>query len=487
MYLNEQLIHIGQSLAGIVPELFLALFLLIYLIAELLLHRYVNKDIMGRILFITTLAGAVLALGFVLGQWGETPGFRFHSMLFLDNIAVFFKLLVIGAWIFTLLHIRIVDYDFPTELNALLIAATLGLCLLCMATHWLSVYIALELVSVSSYLLVALSPSKKAAEGSLKYLLFGAISSAIMLYGISLIYGLTGTLDFTDPAMRFELARKVPFVMYTAIFMTFGGILFKLSLVPFHVWAPDVYEATPTPLVSFLSVAPKAAVLLVLMRAVSALPTELLPLLGGIALISIIIGNVAALWQQNARRLLAYSSIAQAGYLIIGIVAFTALGFESATFYMAAYLLLNMGAFLLIDLLRPRSQTILSEYAGLGKKHIWIASTLTLIMVALAGLPPTVGFTAKWLVFSALWDSYQAQGQPWLMWLLIVGIINAAISLAYYLRLPYLLFFKPALSQPIKPRFPVTVNIIVGTLLAAILLLFFKPEFLMVWIRTMSL
>lgn len=487
MYLNEQLSHIGQSIAGIVPELFLAIFLLAYLVTELLLYHFGNKANMSRFLFIVSILGAVLTLGFVLGQWGEAPAFRFQHLLFLDNKAVFFKLLVISAWLFTLLHIRLLRYTFPTELNALLIATVLGMSLLCMATHWLIVYLALELLSLSSYLLVALSPTKKAAEGSLKYLLFGSISSAVMLYGISLIYGLTGTLDLTDAGMQLGLSANTSLVMNVAMLMTVGGLLFKLSLVPFHVWTPDVYEATPTPVVSFLSVAPKVAVLLVLMRVASAFPIQLMPLLGGIALISITVGNVAALWQQNMRRLLAYSSIAQAGYLLVGIVAFSRLGFESATFYSIAYLLLNMAAFLLVDILQPRSETNLSNYAGLGKKHALVSVVLTIIMIALAGLPPTVGFTAKWLIFSSLWESYQLQSQSWLLWLLVGGIINAAISLAYYLRLPYILFFKS--PPPVSSTLPVPVvsKILAGTLLTIVLLLFFKPELLLIWIRTMSL
>jgi len=356
-----------------------------------------------------------------------------------------------------------------------------------MATHWLTVYLSLELLSLSSYLMVALSPAKKASEAGLKYLLFGSISSAVMLYGISLIYGLTGTLDLTDVAMQQGLANNTSLVMHLAMLMTIGGLLFKLSLVPFHVWTPDVYEATPTPLVSFLSVAPKVAVLLVMMRVASAFPPDLLPLLGGIALISITVGNVAALWQQNVRRLLAYSSIAQAGYLLVGIVSFNRLGFESATFYSMAYLLLNMAAFLLVDMLKPGSETRLSDYAGHGKKHAGISVILTIIMVALAGLPPTVGFTAKWLIFSALWESYQQEGQSWLLWILVGGITNAAISLAYYLRLPYTLFFKSSLSHSTSMSVPLGGKIFVGTLLAVVLLLFFKPELMMCWIRAISL
>lgn len=482
--LNEQLTHISQSLSGIVPELFLALFFLGYLITELLLTRYTDPANARRWLFWIALAGALLTLGLVMNQWPHEPTFYFRSFLLLDNKAVFFKLLVIVAWLFTLVHIRLVRYTFPPEFNALLITAVLGMCLLCMATHWLSVYLSLEMISLSSYLMVALWPTRQAAEGGLKYLLFGAVSSGIMLYGISLLYGITGTLDLYTT--NFNLVTSPPLVKNAVMLMALGGLLFKLSLVPFHVWTPDVYEAAPTPLVSFLSVAPKAAVLLMLMRVANAWSAELLPILGGIALLSITAGNVAALWQQNARRLLAYSSIAQAGYLILGIVAFNQLGVDGATFYAAAYLLVNMAAFLLIDLLLPQSDTQLAAFAGLGRQHIWISAVLTVVMVALAGLPPTVGFTAKWLVFSALWDSYQASGHSWIFWLLAGGILNAAIALAYYLRIPYLLFFKNTLPVPVDTPSALSGQVLSAFVLGAILFLFFKPDWLMQWISAVA-
>ncbi len=484
--LNDQLSLIGQSITGIVPELFLTLFFLLFLVAELLFARFGSQATMRRWLFIISLTGALGFMVLVLNQWNEPPAFRFEKLLFLDQKAVFFKLLIAISWLFALIHIRLIRYHFPAELNSLLITSVLGMSLLCMATHWLTIYLALELISLSSYLLVAISPYKKAAEGGLKYLLFGAISSAVMLYGISLLYGLTATLDLTAPGLAEALAANTPLVLYVAMLMTLGGILFKLSLAPFHVWTPDVYEAAPTPLVSFLSVAPKVAVLLVLLRVASAWPAELLQLLGGVALVSITLGNVSALWQQNARRLLAYSSIAQAGYLLVGLVAFNQLGFESATFYVAVYVLLNMSAFLLIDFILPRTETKLSDFEGLGRKHIFISVILTVVMVALAGLPPTAGFMAKWLIFSALWNAYQIQGQPWMLWLLIGGILNAAIALVYYLRIPYLLFFKKQTAIPATTTYGIGAKVIAGLLLVAIFGLFFKPEYLLQWINLLS-
>ena len=482
MNLNEQLIHIRQSLGGIAPEIFLAVFFCFFLFSELVLFKQFEKKKASSWLQNIAFAGSMITLVLVLGQWNEKPAFRFYPMLFLDHQAVFFKLLIVIAWIFALIHVRVLKYDFPPEFYAILIATVAGLNLLTMSTHLLTIYLSLELISISSYLLVAISPYKKAAEGGLKYLLFGAASSAIMLYGISLIYGLSGTMDITNGAMSAGLMNNSNLVITVSIVLTLAGALFKLSLVPFHVWTPDVYEASPTPLVSFLSVAPKAAVILVLMRLASVFPAQYFPVLGGISLISITIGNVAALWQTNARRLLAYSSIAQAGYLVVGVAAYSRFGFETATFYTAAYVVINMASFFLIDLLQPKATTELSAFEGLGKKNIWISCVLTVIMVALAGLPPTVGFTAKWLVFSALWDSYHDQGFPWMLWLLIGGILNAAIALAYYLRLPYLLFFKNTNGLSKEASDSMTGKVIAGVLLAAVLLIFFNPEWIMGWI-----
>jgi NADH-quinone oxidoreductase subunit N len=480
--ISEQLIDIRQSLTGIVPEIFLALFFCIFLLSELLFLKRFEKDKISIYLQNIAFAGGIITLLLLCGQWDTEASFRFQPLLFLDKQAVFFKILITISWLLTLLHIRILKYDFPPEYHALLIAAVLGMNLLSMSTHFLSIYLSLELVSISSYLLVALSPYKKAAEGGIKYMLFGAASSAVMLYGISLIYGLTGTLDITNEAMTAGLSGNPDFVVTVTIVLTLAGMLYKLSLVPFHVWTPDVYEAAPTPLVSFLSVAPKAAVVLVVMRLAGILPAQYFPILGGIALISMTVGNVAALWQNNVRRLLAYSSIAQAGYLLVGVAAYSRFGFESAVFYTSAYLLINLTAFFLIDLLQPRTETSFAQYEGLGRHSMWISGILTVVMVALAGLPPTVGFTSKLLIFSALWESYRQQEFPWMLWLLIGGILNAAISLAYYLKLPYLLFFKNATQTETVINQSFAGKLAAGLFGLAILILFFRPEYLTKWI-----
>ncbi|WP_332369653.1 NADH-quinone oxidoreductase subunit N [Spirosoma telluris] len=331
----------------------------------------------------------------------------------------------------------------------------------------------------------------------IKYLLFGAISSAIMLYGMSLLYGMTGTLDLTADVFGAELARQDAAVATVAILLMGAGLFFKLAGVPFHVWTPDAYEAAPVPVAAFFSVGPKAAAVLVLMRIVTALPAE--SSLGGatasslqtplavLALAGILIGNLSALRQTDAKRLLAYSTIAHAGFLLVGVVAMSQAGFEAVLFYMGTYLFISLAAFFLVDLLarsNGRDLTI-RNFAGLGPKQPLLAVALTVVMLALTGLPPTVGFTAKILSFSALYDAYQQNGNPWLLALFALGLLNALISLVYYLKIPFLLFFRPSASlsesSQAVPIPRVAVWLVVGLVLP-IVGLFLKPELLLHWL-----
>jgi NADH-quinone oxidoreductase subunit N len=241
LYLQEQLQEIRNSLSGIYPELALTVFFLVLPLLELFLRSSGEKKV-RNVLQLTSIAGSVVLLFLVCSQWGE-QGFRFNGMLFLDNKAVFYKSLAVIAWLIVLVHVRLLRYDFPAELYIVFTCIVLGIFLLCMSVHLLTVYLSVELISLSSYLLVSFSPKKKAAEGGMKYLLYGTVCSAVMLYGISFIYGLTGTLNLTDPAMLEGLLKVDVTVLYVVSLLFFGGLLFKMSLVPFHLWAPDVYES----------------------------------------------------------------------------------------------------------------------------------------------------------------------------------------------------------------------------------------------------
>ncbi|WP_138995142.1 NADH-quinone oxidoreductase subunit N [Larkinella sp. C7] len=499
MQLIDQLNDSIRSLSGFWPELALVFAIAILVVTDLVLLTRSKRPSSGQdsvqaqalsknrpVLYGLALLAVAVAGAFVTGQESQQKGFLFNSVLLLDNQAVFYKLVVTLAAFFAILHAWTVSKTpnpLPFDWLPILLALLLGLYLMTMSVNLLTIYLSIELVSISSYLLTGLSASRKASEGGLKYLLFGAVSSAIMLYGMSLLYGLTGTLALSESVE--QLTQNDSFVIYVAGFLTLGGILFKLSLVPFHVWTPDVYEAAPTPVVAFFSVAPKAAALLVLMRVLTALPANFQTPMAVIALASITLGNLSALWQTDAKRLLAYSSIAHAGFLLVGVVAFNETGFEAATFYVATYVFINLAAFLLIDLLAQahNGSLTIQDFSGLGTSQPLLSAALTTVMIALTGLPPTVGFTAKFLAFSALLEAYQTNANPWVLALFAIGLLNAVISLFYYLRIPFLLYFRPASATNLSDIHINRPQLILATVLTVpVLALFFKPDWILRWI-----
>lgn len=487
MSISEQLSDLVTSLRSIGPEGILAGGFLALLLAEILgLRRFTTQKLRQWLGWITVttliLAGCTASFQLVQGDY------LFLHFLFLDDQAVFFKqLITLSALAVVLWEISPVVYQpdqrLAPEWYALLVAMVLGLYLMTMAINLLGIYLSIELVSICSYLLTALRSTRKASEGGLKYLLFGAISSAIMLYGMSLLYGMAGTLDLTAPAFSDNLNTTDPLIVTVVGLLTLTGLFFKLSLVPFHFWTPDAYEAAPVPIAAFFSVGPKVAALLVVMRLVSALPGEFQSALAVVALGSITLGNLSALYQTDAKRLLAYSTIAQAGFLLVGVVAFNKGGFEAVTFYVATYLPMSLAAFFLVDQLAetPNGPLPLASLTGVGRQHPWLAAGLTVVMIGLTGLPPTVGFTAKLLSFSALYEAYQRSGNPWLLALFGLGLVNAVVSLFYYLKIPYLLFFKQNSTPPVITLQPVAQSriMLLSLLVGAIVWLFLQPGWLL--------
>lgn len=504
MPLTDQLNDIINSLGGFGPEAWLSASFCLLLLAELLLLR--SNRLRAR----QFLVGLSILIVLVAGSWAalsSTRGFLFTHLLFVDNQAIFMQVIVAFSAAMVLLY-EILTHDatssvthlsrpaLPLEWYSLLTAMTLGLFLMTISVNMLSIYLSIELVSICSYLLTALTADRKASEGGIKYLLFGAVSSAIMLYGMSLLYGMTGTLDLTADTFGAGLAGQDVSVVAVAMLLTLAGLLFKLAGVPFHIWTPDAYEAAPVPVAAFFSVAPKAAGVLVLMRIVTALPMEsaasasavtataIQTPLAILALAGMLIGNLSALRQTDAKRLLAYSTIAHAGFLLVGVVALNEAGFQAVLFYAGTYLFISLAAFFLIDLLaRSNGSTLtINEFAGLGSKQPLLSVALTVVMLALTGLPPTVGFTAKLLSFSALYDAYQQAGNSWLLALFGLGLLNALISLVYYLKIPFLLFFRPApvTAEPQNamalpaPAIYLTLGVTVP-----IVVLFLKPDLLL--------
>ena len=378
----------------------------------------------------------------------------FFGMIQLDFPARLIKIIVGISALICIVFVRRASHFFTgaagmSEFYMLLGVLVIGLYAMSMASHLIFLYLSVELVSISSYILTAyVRKNKAAAEASVKYILFGAFSSAIMLYGISLIYGLTGSLDPAHAAFTAQLASHPAGVQLVALSLILAGLLFKLGAVPFQFWVPDIYQGASFPVVAFFSVAPKAAAFLLLMRflfklEVLEVTTYLQWALAAVAIASMTLGNLSALWQSDIKRLLAYSSIAQAGYMIMGLSCFSLLGRASLLYYLGIYLAINLGTFLMAGLMMPPDKPAsLQQFAGMGKRLPLMAICLSICLVALVGLPPTAGFTGKWYLFLAVWEQVQHSGE--ILWwiLLLVALINTVISLFYYLKIPILMFLR---------------------------------------------
>jgi NADH-quinone oxidoreductase subunit N len=408
----------------------------------------------------------------------------FYDSIIIDEKAVFFKRLILVTGIITLLHHRFFDYKIEGEFFIFLFGAIFGLFLVVMTTHFLVLFVALEFVSICSYLLVVMKKGKLNVESGIKYLLFGATSSAIMLYGMSWFYGLTGSLNFADPAFNVALSETPAWIVQVVGFMTLGGVLFKLSAAPFHAWTPDIYEATPTPIASFLSIAPKAAAVLVMTRVFENLSIDFVPMLTVVILLSLTIGNFSALWQTNAKRMLGYSTIAQAGFILIGLLVGNATGFQATFFYVTAYVCITMGAFVLIDLIAQRTLNYeLESMQGLGQFDATISVVAVVLMMGLVGFPPTIGFTSKLLVFSSLWDAYQFNNNAVYAIVIFFGLLNTAVSMVYYLKIPFYLIVKPR-PQKMTWLYVGFLKYVLAVALAFVTIyLFIFPENIINWVN----
>lgn len=489
LYLPDQLQQIVESMGALLPEVLLSLSFLLMIITDLILHydqhnrqRFsLNNALSSQIIFTFCLVSIVVVLNQIAEQFSiQKDLFLFDRMLILDLKAVVFKFLIILSTFFVLAHIYVTKKEFVAEFYPILISMVIGLCLMTMSVNLLMIYLSIEIVSVSSYILTTIEKTRKSTESGLKYILFGASASAVMLYGMSLLYGMTGTLDITSAEFSRGISQVDAVASTVAIVLTISGFLFKISASPFHVWTPDVYESAPMSIVAFFSVAPKIAGFLVAIRFYSAVPNNLQTITAVLAMASITFGNFSALWQNNAKRLLAYSTIAHAGFMLIGLVTMSQLGLTSVVFYLVITLFTNLAAFLLVDYAEQKSvnQSEITKFSGLGRLNPFYGIMMLIVMISLAGIPPTAGFFAKLNIFSALWETYQKTNQPILLWLFIFGLLNTAIALFFYLKIPFYLFFK----EPIKNQtFELNSKqyFLVIILVLPILILFFKADWLM--------
>ncbi len=387
------------------------------------------------------------------------------SALSVDRFALFFNFLIIGC--VALVVLASTDYvqsveRFQGEYFGLILFAATGMMLLAAATELITIYVSLELTTLPLAALTAFLLNKNSSEAGMKFLIIGAISSALMLYGMALVFGFTGSTQLAEiSAAVGQATGDTPFgnyALFVGIILMIAGFGFKLSAAPFQMWVPDVYEGGPVPVVGFLSVASKAAAFAVVLRVFFTgffdVALDWGILIAGLAAASMVIGNLVAVVQSNIRRLFGYSAIAHAGYILVGVAAgvksgdgifkapeFAAIGPDSVLFYLAAYAAANLTAFFAITMINSKiNSDLISDYAGLSSRNPVLTIVLALSLLALIGVPPTGIFIAKLYIFTAAVDSG-------LVWLAIIGVINSAVSAYYYVRIIRIMFTQPATSE----------------------------------------
>ncbi|MCE5239665.1 NADH-quinone oxidoreductase subunit N [bacterium] len=462
------------NITTFLPEIILALLGLGVLVLDLVL-----RGEQKRLLPAVTVVG-LAAYGTAAGSlWNpaHVPAFEFwHSML-LDNYAVFFKVLfaVVGILVVLLATDFLRRVYAYGEFFVLLVFTLLGMSLLSGAVDLVTIYLAFELVSLSSYVLAGyLRRDPKSNEAALKYFLYGASASAVMIYGMSLLYGLGGSTNLLVLADRLAMNPVGP-MHALALVMVLAGLGYKVAMAPFQAWAPDVYEGAPTAVTAFLSVGPKAAGFAILARFLLIVAPPLVPqwqvIVAVLATLTMFTGNLLAIRQQNVKRMLAYSSIAHAGYMLIGVVAAgSQLGFGMAAvlYYLVAYLLMNLGAFAVLMIVAHNTGTEeLEGFRGLARGSLGLALIMLVFLVSLTGIPPTAGFVGKLYVFGAAISS----GVWW--WLGVVGIINSAISVYYYMNIARLMFFCEGGGE--TTRQPVEFSLVMWVCLVGTLVLCLVP------------
>lgn len=430
--------NIISSIAYISSELVLGGLLLF-----LLLLSIISDNQKYRWFFVAvTLLSLVLSMLYVLDQRAVVGQNLFMGMVNLSQYALFFKALVLLSGLFTTLLFAKEKKKFEAEPLVFMVAIMLGINILISSSDLLLTYVSIELVSLTSYALVYRNTAKS-AEAAMKYLLFGAVSSAVMLYGMSLIYGVAHSFDYESLSYAFESVSPANYhILILAIITIMLGFLFKMGAFPMHLWIPDVYEAASTPVVAFYSTAPKIGGALALVNMCDKLGWVGMDVLSLFAVITILIGNLPALWQTNLKRLMAYSSIANAGIVIMALIAFDSNHFESLKMFLFIYVIINFSAFLLIQVLEEKGEATFESIKGLGKKNTLVGVSAVVLAISLAGIPPTGGFMAKFLVFSGFWNMATVLNQPVLWWVLAIALLNTVVALFYYIKIPYYMCFK---------------------------------------------
>ena len=447
----------------ILPEIILTVAAIAVMMADAVMDARRSRKSLGWLAVI----GALAALAASLWQYDMPAGTAYFGVVRTDAFSIFFHVLIAGIVLATLL----ITLDAVTaateglgELFALMLFGAVGMMLMTAAMELLLVFVALEISSISTYIMAGFRrKTGKSPESALKYFLLGSFATAFFLYGIALVFGATGSTRIDYLASHVGTSN-LPVLLYVGLAMIIIGLAFKVSAAPFHVWTPDVYEGAPSPVVALMSTAPKAAAFAVLLRIVyGAFPVmrmHWVPVLWWLAVISMTIGNLGALRQRNVKRLLAYSSIAHAGYLLVGFTALSADGIAAASFYAVSYAAMNVGIFAIVSHAGAYDDrlTLIEDYRGLGYRSPLLGAAMVFFLISFIGIPFTGGFFGKFYVFAAALHSG-------MIWLTIIGLINSGIAAFYYLRVAAAVYARPAESAPVmsvpRPTMPLLLAIFI--------------------------
>jgi NADH-quinone oxidoreductase subunit N len=472
------LAQITQGFSFILPEIIISAWILISIFAELFLHHRSVKFASSWRYFINQI-GLVLALVLAFQRmYLRLEGFVCFNLFAINPTSSILNTVILFMGLLLMLLNQTQHKIIKHEEKIGFLSVLAGAMLTSISYHWLSIYVSLELMSLGTYILVGVRKDAEGARASLPYVLFGIATSAIFLYGISLVYGMSGTLSLQGENIVRALNSQNPWLVGTSLALISSGILFKMAWAPLHPWNPDAMETLPASWMSWISIAPKIAVAGLGMRIVHLFPTLSIDVIAILAIVTLLVGNFGALLQTNTKRLLAYSSIAHGGFMAMVWLFPYQDGSQALVFYSVLYSLSVLLVFYLTDNGESEIKTNdLGQFAGLGKSMPLYGISLLLGFIALTGLPPLGTFWAKLNYFGLLWNSYQISQSKAILALFVVAILTTATSLFFYLKIPYQLYFKKSELQEISP-ISVHKNYWVVAILGLVLFFaFFFPDF----------
>jgi NADH-quinone oxidoreductase subunit N len=470
---------ITESLGFVSAELALSIGILVLIILGLITKR-------STVAHIFSIALSALTLLLLFLSPVQTTVNLFGGMLIQDATNYTLRIIIASSGLLTLLMVKPSTIPkHPFEFYTLILTIILGGQMLVMSNHMVMLILSLELMSIPAYILAGFAFTKESAEASMKYFIYGSVATASMIFGLTWLYGFGKGLELSSATFIDQLGYNNNIVLLMACLFVVAGLLFKMAATPFHFWAPDVYQATPYPVLALFSTIPKIAAGAVLYKMIgwfslgSQSKYDWQAIVCGFALLTLAVGNFSALWQKNTKRLMAYSSIGQAGFLLTAVAIQTPSGSKFFAFYAAALVFGTVLVFLMLDYFqRQNNANAVGDFAGLGRQKPFAAILLTIGLISLTGLPITAGFTAKLFIFSGLLDAWSETGKINLIGLFLFGLLNTVVALYYYLQIPYFLFLKESkkTNQTAHSGF---FEIVFGAILAVILIgLFLQPNLL---------